>query len=190
MPGRPVLAPPPPAGQVDNFPQNKQNEPGIARDPQTGALIAGSNDEIDEPLCGTSATGTGACPFAPNVGTSGVYFSLDRGVHWTQPSFTESASGVGSCEGRVIHTLPGYCEQNLESLGDPNLAVGPARGSDGRFSLANGSVVYYAQDAGMQVSLDRAEDGGQRRGFALDLHFPLDRRRRVLEGPGHRQHQQ
>jgi len=77
------------------------------------------------------------------VGNSGVYFSTDRGVHWTQPSFKESASGVGSCEGRVIHTLPGYCEQNLESFGDPNLAVGPARGSDGRFSFANGSVTYY-----------------------------------------------
>ena len=162
-----MTAPPPPAGQVDNFPQNKQNEPGIARDPQTGALIAGSNDEIDEPLCRTSATGTGACPFAPNVGTSGVYFSLDRGVHWTQPSFTESASGVGSCEGRVIHTLPGYCEQNLESLGDPNLAVGPARGSDGRFSLANGSVVYYANlamaasGAGLpSISISRSIDDG------------------------------
>ena len=138
-----MTAPPPPPGQVDNFPQNKQNEPGIALDPRTGALIAGSNDEIDEPLCGTTATGTGSCPFAPNVGNSGVYFSTDRGVHWTQPSFKESASGVGSCEGRVIHTLPGYCEQNLESFGDPNLAVGPARGSDGRFSFANGSVTYY-----------------------------------------------
>ena len=161
-----MTAPPPPPGQVDNFPQNKQNEPGIALDPQTGALIAGSNDEIDEPLCHTTATGTGSCPFAPNVGTSGVYFSTDRGVHWTQPSFNESASGVGSCEGRVIHTLPGYCEQNLESLGDPNLAVGPAL-KNGKFSFANGSVVYYANlamaasGAGLpSISISRSMDDG------------------------------
>jgi len=28
------------------FPQNKQNEPSITRDPLTGVLIAGANDEI------------------------------------------------------------------------------------------------------------------------------------------------
>jgi hypothetical protein len=136
-------APAPPAGKVDNFPQNKQNEPGLALDPLTGALIAGSNDEIDEPLCHTTSTGTGSCPFAPNVGNSGVYFSTNGGVSWTQPSFRESPTGTGSCEGRLIHTLPGYCEQNLESFGDPNLAVGPAMGADGAFAWANGSVTYY-----------------------------------------------
>src|SRR5712691_8551910 len=124
------LAPPP---KVDNFPQNKQNEPSITADPRNGALIAGSNDEIDEPLCHTTSTGTGSCPFAANVGNSGVYFSLDAGATWTQPSFKESAAGTGSCLGRTIHTLPGYCEQNLESFGDPILAVGPARGSNGTF---------------------------------------------------------
>ena len=138
-----MTAPSPPPGTVDNFPQNKQNEPGLALDPLTGALIAGSNDEIDEPLCHTTSTGTGSCPFAPNVGNSGVYFSTNGGVSWTQPSFTESATGVGSCKGRVIHTLPGYCEQNLESFGDPILAVGPAMGANGRFSWVIGGVTYY-----------------------------------------------
>ncbi len=138
-----MTAPSPPAGKVDNFPQNKQNEPGLALDPRTGALIAGSNDEIDEPLCHTTSTGAGSCPFAPNVGNSGVYFSTNGGVSWTQPSFTESPTGVGSCQARVIHTLPGYCEQNLESFGDPELAVGPAMGADGKFAWANGSVTYY-----------------------------------------------
>ena len=140
-----ITAPAPPAGMVDNFPQNKQNEPGLALDPRTGALIAGSNDEIDEPLCtgaGTAAS-PGSCPFAPNVGNSGVYFSTNGGSTWAQPSFTESPSGTGSCMGRVIHTLPGYCEQSLESFGDPILAVGPARGANGRFAWANGSVTYY-----------------------------------------------
>jgi hypothetical protein len=153
---------------VDAFPQNKQNEPSIALDPVTGALIAGSNDEIDEPLCtgaGTAAS-PGSCPFAPNVGNSGVYFSTSGGATWTQPSFTESASGVGSCLGRTIHTLPGYCEQNLESFGDPELAVGPARGGNGTFSFANGSVVYYANlafpNGGVNpiVAVSRSMDDG------------------------------
>ena len=162
-----MTAPAPPAGKVDNFPQNKQNEPGLALDPRTGALIAGSNDEIDEPLCHTTSTGTGSCPFAPNVGNSGVYFSKDGGASWTQPSFTESSTGAGSCQGRVIHTLPGYCEQSLESFGDPNLAVGPALGSDGKFSWANGSVTYYgnlafaASGAGVPaMAVSRSPDDG------------------------------
>jgi len=131
---------------VDVFPRNKQNEPSIALDPRTGALIAGSNDEIDEPLCHGAGTASspGSCPFAPNVGNSGVYFSTTGGASWVQPSFKESPPGTGSCQGRTIHTLPGYCEQNLESFGDPALAVGPAMGRDGRFSWSNGSVVYYA----------------------------------------------
>jgi hypothetical protein len=135
------------AGAVDAFPQNKQNEPSIALDPTNGDLIAGSNDEIDEPLCtgaGTSAS-PGQCPFAPNVGNSGVYLSTasSGGATWTQPSYTESPIGVGSCQGRTIHTLPGYCEANLESFGDPVLTVGPARGAGGGFSWSNGSVAYY-----------------------------------------------
>lgn len=140
-----ATAPPPPAGMVDNFPQNKQNEPGIALDPTNGTLIAGSNDELDEPLCtGAGTAGSpGSCPFAPDVGNSGVYVSTKNGSSWTQPGYQESPAGVGSCQGRIIHTLPGYCEQNLESFGDPILAVGPARGSKGTFSWKNGSVVYY-----------------------------------------------
>ena len=129
---------------VDTFSRNKQNEPSITIDPTNGVLVAGSNDEIDEPLChgaGTAASPI-SCPFAANTGVSGAYFSTTGGATWTQPSFTESAKGIGSCEGRTINTLPGYCEANLESFGDPALAVGPARGSDGHFSFAN-SVVYY-----------------------------------------------
>lgn len=153
---------------VDVFPQNKQNEPSIALDPSNGILIAGSNDEIDEPLCsgaGTSAS-PGSCPFAANVGNSGVYFSTNGGASWTQPNFVESASGVGSCQGRTIHTLPGYCEENLESFGDPVLTVGPAIGNDGRFSFSNGSVAYYGNlafpsgSSGPVVAVSRSFDDG------------------------------
>jgi hypothetical protein len=129
-----ATAPPAPAGQVDNFPSNKQNEPSIALDPTNGVLIAGSNDELDEPPCTGVAT-AGSCPFVVGVGNSGVYRSTTGGSSWTQPAF------AGQC-GQTIHTLPGYCQLGLESFGDPTLAVGP-RLSGGRFSFADGSTVYY-----------------------------------------------
>lgn len=155
---------------VDTFSRNKQNEPSIARDPRTGFLIAGSNDNIDEPLC--SGAGTAAspasCAFAANVGISGVYFSsaISGGASWTQPSFVESAKGTGSCQGRTIHTLPGYCEMSLESFGDPELTVGPALGSNGKFSWSNGSVVYYGNLASAPsggnpvIAVSRSADDG------------------------------
>jgi hypothetical protein len=132
-----MTAPAPPAGMVDNFPPNKQNEPTIAIDPVSGVLVAGSNDEIDEPLCtGAGTAGSpGSCPFVNGVGNSGFYRSSDGGAHWTQPAYS------GQC-GQTIHTLPGYCQLGLESFGDPVLAVGPALKA-GAFSWNNGSVVYY-----------------------------------------------
>src|SRR6516165_4385220 len=48
------------------FSQNKQNEPAITRDPLTGVLIAGANDEISQPLCtGTTVPLASPCPFLP-----------------------------------------------------------------------------------------------------------------------------
>ena len=38
------------------FSQNKQNEPAITRDPLTGVLIAGANDEIGNNLCSGTTT--------------------------------------------------------------------------------------------------------------------------------------
>ena len=162
-----ATAPAAAAPNVDNFPQNKQNEPAIALDPVTGALVAGSNDEIDLALCHTTLTGTGSCPFTPNTGISGVYLSQDGGSSWTQPFFQESPAGVGSCKGRTIRTLPGYCEQGLESFGDPEIAFGPAQGAVGGFAFANGSVAYYgnlafaASGAGVPaMAVSRSNDDG------------------------------
>ena len=153
---------------VDTFSRNKQNEPSIAVDPTNGVLIAGSNDEIDEPLCSGAGTAAspGSCPFGSTVGISGAYFSATGGQSWTQPTFTESAAGVGICQGRTIHTLPGYCEIGLDSFGDAALAVGPAMGSDGHFSFSNGSVTYYgnlalANPAAFPVvAVSRSSDDG------------------------------
>src|SRR5258707_13271019 len=50
------------------FPQDKQNEPSITRDPLTGMLIAGANDEISQPLClGTTVPLASPCPFMPGA---------------------------------------------------------------------------------------------------------------------------
>ena len=132
------------------FSQNKQNEQSIVRDPQTGVLVAGANDEIGEPLCRTPTTPlTSPCPFAPNVGVSGYYRSTDGGTTWTGG------------------TLPGFETIGRVSGGDPSLDVGPRRCANGTFAYACGTVVYYASLAdpypefgGEQITVSRSYDDG------------------------------
>ena len=129
------------------FSDNKQNEPAITRDPFTGALIAGANDEIDEPLCpGTTAPLSSPCPFAPGVGVNGVYRSTDGGLTWTGGTLPGTSSYVGG--------------------GDPSLDYGPAR-CKGGFSWACGTTIYYSslgdpfpEFAGEQLLVYRSHDDG------------------------------
>jgi hypothetical protein len=123
------------------FPQNKQNEPTVAIDPMNPDLmIAGSNDEIDEPPCAANS-----CSFAQGIGNSGVYFSTDGGATWTQPTYTGfSARNGAAAPGGPIGTLPNYYEAGYVSDGDPAVAFGPVPGSDGSFSWGNGERAYYA----------------------------------------------
>ena len=132
------------------FSKNKQNEPGITRDPTTGALIGGVNDEIGQPLCKNVTTPlTSPCPFAPGVPTSGYYRSTDNGQTWT--------GGY----------LPGFDTIGRTSGGDPSLDYGPRRCANGTVSFSCGSVIYYASLAdpfpergGEAATVSRSYDDG------------------------------
>ena len=107
-----------------SFSSNKQNETSITRDPVTGALVAGANDEINEGPCpGTTVPGASPCPFVRGVGVSGYYRSVD-GKTWT---------------GGILPGTPGRA-----SGGDPSLDNGPRRCANGQFNYSCGAVIYYA----------------------------------------------
>ncbi|HLQ15202.1 MAG TPA: sialidase family protein [Candidatus Eisenbacteria bacterium] len=151
--------------QASPFPQNKQNEPSIAQNPTNRMqLIAGSNDEIDEPACHGGTTP--GCPFTFGVGGSGVYVSNDGGVHWSQFSAPSGGDNTISFNGdrSKIHTLPGFGKLSRD-LGIPGLA------SDGDPAIAfsRDGIAYYGSLAGVRgivtnselLTVSRSTDGGQ-----------------------------
>src|SRR4030088_852465 len=102
------------------FPRNKQNEPavGVALNPvEPMVLVSGSNDEIDNAPC----TDKG-CQFTPGVTDNGVYFSLDGGESWTQPTYTGWSARTGTPGVGPIGTVPWFFETGLVGDGDPALA--------------------------------------------------------------------
>ena len=142
------------------FAQNKQNEPAVAVDPaHPNVLAAGSNDEIDMEACNAGEDDT--CPFTPDVGSSGIYFSTNSGGSWHQPNYTgiTARNCLGSpgdsdpeCTPTrgFIGTLPNFDSVGLVSDGDPALAFGPTP-RNGKFSWSNGSRLYYASLAALST---------------------------------------
>jgi len=132
------------------FSDNKQNEPAITRDPLTGVLVAGANDELEEPLCpGTTTPLASPCPFAPGVPISAYYRSTDNGKTWT--------GGF----------LPGFNTIGRVSGGDPSLDYGPRLCANGTFSFSCGVTIYYSSLAdsfpefgGEQTTVSRSYDDG------------------------------
>src|SRR5262249_25900117 len=85
---------------------NSQNEPAVAMDANhPGILAAGANDLVDSSPCQGSA-----CDLTPDIGISGVYFSLNGGETWTQPTYTGLTAQNGTPHIGPIHTLPKYYE--------------------------------------------------------------------------------
>ena len=158
------------------FPQNKQNEAAIAQNPTNALnLVAGANDEIDEPGC-TSAR----CPFVTNVGLSGVYTSNDGGYTWSQFSAPAGGDNTASFNGGRIHTLPGFAKL-ARQLGVPGLA------SDGdpTIAFALDGTAYYGSLAGVRgvvtnselITVSRSADGGKKWSdpvLATDRTNPVD----------------
>src|SRR3989442_12192048 len=132
------------------FPETKQNEPAITRDPLTGILIAGANDEVAEPLCpGTTVPLASPCPFQLGAPMSFFYRSTDNGQTWTGGP------------------LPGFQAIGRTSGGDPSLDFGPRHCADGSFSFTCGSVLYYAslgdpfpERGGEVATVSRSFDAG------------------------------
>jgi len=133
-----------------SFPDNKQNEPAITRDPLSGTLVVGANDELEQPLCsGASSPLASPCPFMAGVPTSFFYRSTDGGQSWSGGP------------------LPGFDSIGRTSGGDPSLDFGPRRCAGGKYDYACGSVIYYAslgdpfpERGGEVATVSRSYDAG------------------------------
>src|SRR5207247_9172470 len=97
-------------------------------------LIAGSNDEQEQPPCGPGPVRGNVpasdCSFFPDVGTSGIYTSNDAGQTWRNRGLLDDQSG--------------WQASPFVSDGDPVIVYGPNHTSNGGFSYANGARTYYA----------------------------------------------
>jgi hypothetical protein len=128
------------AGPPTPYLPNAVNEPALAIDANhPTVLAAGANDLVDSAPCNGSS-----CDLTPDIGISGIYFSLNQGESWVQPTYTGLTARSGTPQPGPINTLPWYYENGMSSHGDPALAFGPRPDANGSFSWANGSRLYYA----------------------------------------------
>jgi len=166
------------AGPTTPYLPNAVNEPALAIDANHPmVLAAGANDLVDSAPCDGSS-----CDLTPDIGISGIYFSLNEGASWVQPTYTGLTARSGTPQAGPIHTLPWYYENGMSSHGDPALAFGPQPGPGG-FSWANGSRLYYANLAfpiagrapfkgGSAVAVSRTDDAVAAAGGDKDAWMP------------------
>lgn len=140
----PQVAGDPSSNSTAVFPTNKQNEPAIALNPTNSSyLIAGSNDEQEQPACGPGPVrGATAplndCSFFPDVGTSGIYTSSTGGKSWVNRG--------------LLDDQPSWQASPFVSDGDPVIVYGPKPDGRGGFSYARGARAYYATLASYKTS--------------------------------------
>ena len=141
------------------FPTNKQNEPSIAINaadltanpgaPGGYHLVAGSNDEQEQPRCGPGprrgAVPGSDCDFFPGIGTDGVYTSSDGGGTWANRG--------------LLDDQPSWKAANYVSDGDPVIVSGPRPSGTG-FSYASGARFYYVGLASEKTSTFNGGKGG------------------------------
>jgi hypothetical protein len=166
------------AGPDTPYLPNAVNEPALAIDANhPTVLAAGANDLVDSAPCNGSS-----CDLTPDIGISGIYFSLNEGASWVQPTYTGLTARSGTPQVGPIHTLPWYYENGMSSHGDPALAFGPQPGPGG-FSWANGSRLYYANLAfpiagrapfkgGSAVAVSRTDDAAAAASGDKDAWMP------------------
>src|SRR5690349_8384949 len=71
------------AGPLTPYLPDAVNEPALAVDANhPDVLAAGGNDLVDSSPCKGSS-----CDLTPDIGISGIYFSLDGGSSWVQPTY-------------------------------------------------------------------------------------------------------
>lgn len=133
------------------FPGNKQNEPAIAVSRDGTHLVAGTNDEQEQPDCGPGPRrGADApandCSFFPGVGTDGVYLSANGGTSWTN---------IG-----MIDDQPTWQSSPYVSDGDPVLVFGPRPDGHGGFLTGDSQQrVYYESLASYKAGRNPSKGG-------------------------------
>jgi len=117
--------------QTARFPTNKQNEPSIAVNPASANLVAGSNDEQQQPACGAPIRQIDPddCSFYPGVGTDGVYTSSDNGATWLNRGLLDDQAG--------------WKASRFVSDGDAVLVYGPSYNTSTHTFSHSSYTAYY-----------------------------------------------
>ena len=102
-------------------------------------LAAGANDLVDSAPCNGSS-----CDLTPDIGISGIYFSLNEGATWVQPTYTGLTAQNGTDPGRSHPHPARVLRERHELPRRPGAGVRPPPGRQRDFSWANGSRLYYA----------------------------------------------